>query len=269
MSLAKGTRLGAYEIVGPLGAGGMGEVYRAKDTKLDRQVAVKVLPDGVVSNAEKLARFKNEAKTLASLNHVNIAAIYGLEEVAGVPYFVLELVEGESLDIRLSRGEIDLKDTLALSIQIASAIEAAHERGIVHRDLKPGNIMITPSGTVKVLDFGLAKSGAVQWSGSDSRKKIETTVTASPTKAGVIIGTVAYMSPEQARGLAVDTRSDIWSFGCVLFECLAGHPPFTGETNSDLIARILEREPDWDALPSTAPSRVRDILKRCLRKDLN
>src|SRR3989441_563893 len=267
MALTPDTRLGPYEIVGPLGGGGMGEVYRARDTRLGRDVAIKALPPTFAADPARLSRFRREAQTLASLNHPNIAAIYGLEEAAGAPHLVLELVEGETLAARLARGALPPSEALALGIQIAGAIEAAHERGVVHRDLKPGNVMINPAGTAKVLDFGLAKS--------DPGLAGSTALSDSPTLAehpdatadGVILGTAAYMSPEQARGKAVDRRSDVWSFGCVLFECYAGRPAFSGETASDLIARILEREPDWSTLPTGMPPRIREILRRCLRKN--
>ncbi len=266
MPLASGSRIGPYEIIAPLGAGGMGEVYRARDTRLGRDVAIKALPGDFVRDPERLARFELEAKTLASLSHPNIAAIHGLEEQAGVPHLVLELVEGESLSERLARGPIASRDALAIGIQIAAAIEAAHERGIVHRDLKPGNVMVTPSGVAKVLDFGLAKIDAATPSNLDTSQSPTMAVIPGATAAGVILGTAAYMSPEQARGLPVDRRSDIWSFGCVLFECFAGRPLFEGATTADLLARILEREPDWARLPGDLPPRVREILRRCLRK---
>jgi len=265
MALLPDTRLGPYEIIGPLGGGGMGEVYRARDTRLGRDVAIKALPPTFASDPARLSRFRREAQTLASLNHPNIASIYGLEETRGAPHLVLELVEGETLAARLRRGPLPLGEALAVGIQIACAIEAAHERGIVHRDLKPGNVMINPSGTAKVLDFGLAKNDPSPASGalSDSPTLAEHP---DATAEGVILGTAAYMSPEQARGKPVDRRSDVWSFGCVLYECYAGRPAFAGETASDLIARILEREPDWTALPAGTPARIREILRRCLRK---
>jgi serine/threonine-protein kinase len=245
----------------------MGEVYRARDSRLARDVAIKALPRAFATDADRLARFHREAQTLASLNHPNIAAIYGLEEVAGAPYLVLEFVAGETLAARLARGALPTREALALAVQIAAAIEAAHERGIVHRDLKPGNIMVTAADVAKVLDFGLAKSDPALGAGDSSSDSPSATVHAEATMEGTLLGTVAYMSPEQARGKPVDRRSDVWSFGCVLFECFAGKPAFPGETVSDLIARILEREPDWAALPSGTPSRVREILRRCLRKD--
>ena len=267
MLLIQGTKLGSYEILAPLGAGGMGEVYRARDTKLGREVAIKSLPQAFVADSERLSRFRREAQTLASLNHPNIAAIYGLEEVGGTPYLVLELVAGETLTARLARGPFPVREALTIGIQIAAAIETAHERGVIHRDLKPGNIMITASEVAKVLDFGLAKSDPTLAAGGGSSETPTMTAHVDRTVAGTILGTVAYMSPEQARGKPLDRRSDVWSFGCVLFECLTGNPAFGGETVSDLIACILEREPDWPALPSRTPSRVREILRRCLRKD--
>ena len=267
MTLAPGTQLGPYEIVAPLGAGGMGEVYRARDTRLGREVAVKVLPAAFAADPERLARFRREAQALAALNHPNVASIYGLEDGAGTTCLVLELVEGETLAARLSRGALPMREALALCVHVAAAIEAAHERGIVHRDLKPGNVMVSSSGIAKVLDFGLAKSEPAAPVGPDSAEDATRTSAAAPTEAGVILGTAAYMSPEQARGRAVDRRSDVWSFGCVLFECLAGRAAFTGETVTDLLARILEREPDWSALPAGTPARVRELLRRCLRKD--
>ncbi len=267
MPLAPGTRLGPYEIVAPLGVGGMGEVYRARDPRLGRDVAIKALPAAVSQDADRLDRFRREAQTLASLNHPNIAAIYGLEDGDGAPHLVLELVEGESLAARLARGRLDMRDALRIGVQIAAAIEAAHERGVVHRDLKPGNVMIGTSGVVKVLDFGIAKSEAAGRPGVDSAETPTLTHTPGATEVGTILGTAAYMSPEQARGRPVDRRSDVWSFGCVLFEVLAGRPPFDGETVPDLIARILEREPDWGLLPDEVPAGVRALLRRCLRKD--
>ncbi len=267
MSLAPGTRLGPYDIVGPLGAGGMGEVYRARDARLGRDVAIKALPAAFASDPESLARFRREAQTLASLNHPNIAAIYGLEEASGTPHLVLELVEGETLAAHLSRGPLSPSEALRLGIQVAAALEAAHERGVVHRDLKPGNVMITARGTAKVLDFGLAKSDTILPSGGLTSDSPTMTVHPDATLAGAILGTAAYMSPEQARGKPVDRRSDVWSFGCVLFESFAGRQAFAGETVSDLIARILERDPDWAALPAGCPPRVREILRRCLRKE--
>jgi eukaryotic-like serine/threonine-protein kinase len=268
MALTAGTRLGSFEILALLGAGGMGEVYRARDTRLGREVAIKALTQAVAADPERLARFRREAQTLASLSHQNIAAIYGLEDSTGEPYLVLELVEGETLAERLERGALPLRQALELNLQIAAAVEAAHDRGIVHRDLKPGNIMITPAGVVKVLDFGLAKSDPAMSVGAAPEGGRTVTALGGATRAGVILGTLAYMSPEQARGRELDRRSDVWSFGCVLFECLSGRPPFSGETAPDLLARILERDPDWALLPPGTPPRLRELLRRCLRKGI-
>src|SRR2546426_8504498 len=266
-SLTPNTRLGPYEIVGPLGAGGMGEVYRARDTRLGRDVAIKALPPAFAADPARLSRFRREAQTLASLNHPNIAAIYGLEEADGAPHLVLELVEGETLAARLARAALPQGEALALGVQIAGAIEAAHERGIVHRDLKPGNVMINPAGMAKVLDFGLAKSDPGPATGAALSDSPTLSGHPDATAAGVILGTAAYMSPEQVRGKPVDRRGDVWSFGCLLFECFTGRPAFEGETASDLIAQILGREPDWSALPAGASPRIREILRRCLRKN--
>jgi Tol biopolymer transport system component len=267
MTLDIGTRLGSYEILAPLGEGGMGEVYRARDTRLGRDVAIKALPEVFASDAERLARFEREAKLLASLSHPNIAGIHGLEEVQGHRYLVLEIVEGETLSARLARGPLPMDEALEVCRQIAAGVEAAHESGVVHRDLKPANVMLTPSGGVKVLDFGLAKGGGTAAKGADVSQSVSPTMTYAATSAGMILGTAAYMSPEQARGKVVDRRTDIWSFGCVLYECLAGRKLYDGETVSDLVAKILEREPDWKALPVATSQRVRDLLARCLRKD--
>ena len=264
MPFEAGTQLGPYEVTAFVGAGGMGEVYRARDTRLDRTVAIKALPQGVAGDPELLARFEREAKLLASLSHPNIAAIYGLEDSRGVPYLVLEFVQGETLANRLARGALSPAETARVGSAIASAIDAAHGRGIVHRDLKPGNVMVTPSGDVKVLDFGIAKGDGIPMGATTA--PMAATAAQTMTGEGVILGTAAYMSPEQARGLAVDRRSDIWSFGCVLFECLAGTRPFLGRTVTDVIVRVLERDPDWSALPSAAPPRLRDLVRRCLRK---
>jgi Tol biopolymer transport system component len=266
MPLSAGTKLGPYEIVAPLGAGGMGEVYRARDPKLGRDVAIKLIPDAFATDADRLARFEREAKLLASLQHANIAVLYGLEESGGRRFLVMECVEGESLAQRLKRGPLPLAEALDAARAIAAALETAHEGGIVHRDLKPGNVMVTPGGDVKVLDFGLAKGGAAGAS-SDPSVSASPTMTYAGTQAGVILGTAAYMSPEQARGKSVDRRTDIWSFGCVLFECLTGRQVFAGETVSDIVARILQTEPEWTALPSGTPERLRALLRRCLEKD--
>ncbi len=265
MVLSSGTRLGPYEILAPLGAGGMGEVYRARDTKLGREVAIKILPHHFTTDPERLVRFEREARVLASLNHPHVGAIYGLEDAGDIRALVLELVDGETLADRLSRGPLPLADARTIATQIAEALDAAHERGIVHRDLKPANIKITPTGVVKVLDFGLAKATG---DGSNSEQSHLHTVTASGTNQGTILGTAAYMSPEQARGHAVDKRTDVWSFGCVLYEMLTGRRAFGGETFSDSIASILQRPPDWTALPAATPPSVRHVLARCLEKDL-
>jgi len=267
VTVAPGTNFGPYEIVSPLGAGGMGEVYRARDTRLDRDVAIKVLPEAFSRDAERMARFQREAKVLASFNHPNIAAIYGFEQIDGKRLLVMELAEGETLAERLERGPIPIRDTLELTREIAIALEAAHEKGIIHRDLKPANIKITPDGTVKVLDFGLAKAVAGDTTGQDIANS--PTITVEHTRPGVVLGTAAYMSPEQARGKPLDKRTDVWSFGTVLYECLTGRRPFEGPTTSDLVAKILEREPDWSAIPPGTPPLVQLLVRRCLAKDRN
>ena len=262
--LTLGRRVGPYEIVAPLGAGAMGEVYRAHDTTLNRDVALKVLPELFAVDADRLARFTREAHVLASLNHPNIATIYGLEESNGTQALVLELVEGPTLADRIARGPLALDEALTIARQIADALEAAHEKGIIHRDLKPANIKIAGNGVVKVLDFGLAKvwDGAPQSDLAGSQR-----LNATDSGERTILGTPAYMSPEQARGKPLDKRTDIWSFGCVLHEMLTGRQAFAGETVSDTIAAILEREPEWKALPDTTPVSVRQLLKRCFEKD--
>jgi serine/threonine protein kinase len=266
MPLSDGTRLASYEILSALGAGGMGEVYRARDTSLDRDVAIKILPEAFAADAERVARFQREAKVLASLNHPHIAAIYGLEDAGGVKALVMELVEGEDLAQRLARGAIPLDEALPIAKQIVEALEAAHEQGVIHRDLKPANIKVRTDGTVKVLDFGLAK--AFDPTASSSRGATTSpTISVHATQAGVILGTAAYMSPEQAKGKPVDKRADLWSFGCVLFEMLTGHRPFKGATISDVLARIIERDPDWNVLPAKTPRSIRTLLRRCLEKD--
>jgi serine/threonine protein kinase/tetratricopeptide (TPR) repeat protein len=269
VTLRAGSTIGPYQVDAPLGAGGMGAVFRARDTRLGRDVAVKALADSIGAEPDRLARLRREAQTLAALNHPNIATIYGLEETGQGPCLVLELIDGESLAERLARGPLPVRDALEIGVQVAAAVEAAHERGIIHRDLKPANIMITRTGLAKVLDFGLARNEAGPVPASmDPSSSQALTADANATGAGVIVGTVAYMSPEQARGKPLDRRSDVWSFACVVYECLAGRRAFGGETASDLIARVLEREPDWSLLPAGTPPRVRDVLKRCLRKDV-
>ena len=266
MSLTSGTRIASYEILGPLGAGGMGEVYRARDTRLGRDVAIKALPDGFARDRDRVSRFEREAKLLASLSHPNIGTIFGLEDADGGPYLVLEFIEGETLGARLGRGPLSVRETLDVGGQIAAAIEAAHERGVVHRDLKPGNVMLTPARVAKVLDFGLAKGDSASASSADL--SATPTLAMSATDAGIILGTAPYMSPEQARGKNVDRGTDVWALGCVLYECLAGRQAFAGETVSDVIAGILEREPEWAAIPASAPPRLRDLVRRCLTKEV-
>ena len=255
---------GPFELVDLLGAGGMGEVYRARDPRLGRDVAIKVLPPQFTRDPDRAARFDREARLLASLNHPNIAAVYGVEEADGVRGLVLELVGGETLAERVRRGPLPPAETIRIARQLCDALDAAHEKGIVHRDLKPANIKITPDGTVKVLDFGLAKATADQLAPDLSSAP---TLAADDTRVGVVLGTVAYMSPEQARGYRVDKRTDIWAFGCVLFEMLTGRSPFAADTVNDSVARILEREPDWTALPATVTGTVQTLLRRCLEKD--
>jgi hypothetical protein len=261
MNLSPGTRLGPYEVVAPLGAGGMGEVYRARDTKLDRDVALKTLPESFAHDADRLTRFELEAKTLAALNHAYIAQIYGLEQAPAGSAIVMELVDGEDLAIRCARGPIALDEALPNARQIAEALEAAHEAGIVHRDLKPANIKVRPDGTVKVLDFGLAKLSATGATGASGA----TGAITSPalTMQGVILGTAAYMSPEQAKSKPVDKRADIWAFGCVLYEMATGRRPFEGEDVTDTIAAVVSKEPDW----TDVPTELRRLLHHCLQKD--
>jgi eukaryotic-like serine/threonine-protein kinase len=269
MPLQPGARLGSFEVLSALGAGGMGEVWRAHDRRLDREVALKVLPEAFVADAERLARFEREARVLASLNHAHIGGIYGLEEADGVKALVLELVEGPTLADRIARGPIPVDEALPIARQIAEALEAAHEQGIIHRDLKPANTKVKPEGTVKVLDFGLAKALEPQLAAGRTDLSHSPTLTlgAAATQMGVILGTAAYMAPEQARGRPVDKRADIWAFGCVLYEMLAGRRAFAGEDVTDTLASVVRGEPDWDALPAAVPRRVRELLRRCLQKD--
>ncbi len=261
-----GTRLGLYAITAKLGAGGMGEVYRATDTKLDRQVAIKVLPEAFTQDPERLARFEREAKVLAQLHHPNIASIFGFEDSDGVRALVMELVEGPTLAERLEAGAVALEESLSIARQIAEALEEAHEKGIVHRDLKPSNVKLTPEGKVKVLDFGLAKAMDPSGPASSSASAKSPTLTYPATEKGVILGTAAYMSPEQAAGVAVDRRADIWSFGVVFYELLTGRRMFEGETVSDVLASVLKDTPDFTALPAGTPGRIVNLLRRCLRK---
>ena len=259
-----GKTLGTYEILSLLGKGGMGKVWRARDSKLGREVAIKTLPDEFAEDQERVARFEREAKLLASLNHPNIAAIYGLEEDNGTRFLVLELVEGDTLAEFLAAGPVPVESALNIAVQVAEGFDAAHQKGIIHRDLKPANIKVTPDGGVKVLDFGLAKA-----IGGEAGRTDLSTQTVLETKEGTIQGTPAYMSPQQASGEVLDKRTDIWAFGCVVYEMLTGHRPFGGERLTDTIARILERDPDWDSLPESVPPKIVDLLRRCLRKDID
>jgi eukaryotic-like serine/threonine-protein kinase len=259
-------RVGPYDVVDLIGAGAMGEVYRARDTKLNRAVALKVLPPLLALDPDRVARLRREAQVLAALNHPHIASIYGLEESDGVTALVLELVDGLTLAERVTRGDLPFDEVVSIGCQIAEALEAAHDKGIIHRDLKPANIKIAANGAVKVLDFGLAKA----WEGASiDQLSAAPTLTATLDRERTLLGTPAYMSPEQARGRSLDKRTDIWSFGCVLFEMLTGRPAFADETVSDTLAHVLERDVDWQSLPASTPSRVRDLLRRCLHKDVN
>jgi predicted Ser/Thr protein kinase len=270
MPPSPGSRIGVYEIVQAIGAGGMGEVYRARDTKLGRDVAIKILPDAFARDDERVARFEREARTLASLNHPNIAAIYGLEHSGETRALVMELVEGQTLqELVFGPGAVGLgpDDVLRIARQIADAIEAAHEQGIVHRDLKPANVIVKADGTVKVIDFGLAKALMAASAVASVDPANSPTLTAPLSERGVILGTVAYMSPEQARGLAIDKRTDIWAFGVIVYEMLTGRRAFVGEGFSDVLAAVLRREIDWGALPRDTPPRLRALLERCLESD--
>jgi len=267
-TLAAGALVGSYRIIGLIGEGGMGQVYRAQDTKLPREAALKILPDALVYIPDRLVRFRQEAHVLASLNHPNIATIYGFEDSGAVHALVLELVEGPTLGDRIAQGAIPIDEALHIAKQIAEALEAAHEQGIIHRDLKPANIKVRPDRTVKVLDFGLAKAlepMAVAGAGVTASPTI--TSPAMMTGVGVLLGTAAYMSPEQARGKAVDRRTDIWAFGCILYEMLAGKRAFGGETVSETLAEVMKTEPRWSALPSETPAALRNVVRRCLEKD--
>jgi serine/threonine protein kinase len=262
MSLINGSRLGPYEIVAPLGAGGMGEVYRARDSRLQREVALKVLPASVAEDPDRLVRFQREAQVLASLNHPNIAHIHGLEESGSLRALVMELVAGDDLSSRIARGAIPLDEALP----IAEALEAAHEQGIIHRDLKPANIKVRPDGAVKVLDFGLAKA-LDPAGGSNTDVTSAPTMTGGAAKPGMILGTPAYMSPEQARGRPLGRRTDIWAFGCVLCEMLTGRPTFPGDSIADVLSSVVKEPPDLTGLPPDTPQTIRRLLARCLEKD--
>jgi eukaryotic-like serine/threonine-protein kinase len=265
MAIQSGTHLGTYEILAPLGAGGMGEVYRARDGKLGRDVALKVLPEAFARDAERMSRFQREAKVLASLNHPNIATIHGLEDSAGAHALVMELVEGLTLADRIKQGPIPTDEALKIAKQICEALEYAHERGIVHRDLKPANVKVTNDDAVKVLDFGLAK--AIEGDPSSIDISSSPTMSRMATMQGVLLGTAAYMSPEQAKAKSVDRRADIWAFGCVVYEMLTGKRAFDGETVTDTLAAVIKEEPDWSQLPAATSARVRVLLRRCLQKD--
>jgi Tol biopolymer transport system component len=265
MALAQGTRLGPYEVIGTLGSGGMGEVYRARDGRLARDVALKVLPAAFAEDTERMQRFEREAKVLAALNHPNIGAIYGFEESHGVRALVMELVEGPTLADHIAKGAIPIDEALPMAKQIADGLEYAHERGIVHRDLKPANVKITPEGAVKLLDFGLAK--ALEGDAATIDISSSPTLSHMSTRAGMILGTAAYMSPEQARGKAVDRRTDVWAFGCVLYEMLTGEQAFSGETVTDVLAALVRSEPDWSHMPANVPPSIGRLLQRCVKKD--
>ena len=269
MAIGPGTRLGPYEVIAVLGEGGMGKVWRAHHAGLNRDDALKVLPEAFAADPERLARFRREAQVLASLNHPNIAHVYGLEQSNGAQALVMELVEGPTLADRITHGPIPVDEALPMAKQIAEALEAAHEQGIIHRDLKPANIKVRPDGTVKVLDFGLAK--ALEPAGAISPSLSQSPTITSPammTGVGVLLGTAAYMSPEQARGKVVDKRTDIWAFGCVLYEMLTGQRAFPGEDVTDTLAAVVRSEPQWDALPDTISPSLRVFVRRCLHKDV-
>src|SRR5712691_11106787 len=258
--------LGSFEVLSIVGRGGMGEVYRARYTKLKREVAIKILPEEFSRDPDRIARFQREAEVLASLNHPNIAAIYDLEEAEGSRFLVLEFVEGETLAERIKRGAIPIEEALNIARSICEALEAAHEKGITHRDLKPANIKLTPDGKVKVLDFGLAKAIENAPTGA-ALSNSPTLLSMAATNAGVILGTAAYMEPEQAKGKMVDKRADIWAFGVVLYEMLTGRMLFSGETVSETMALVMTKEPDWNTLPATTPVGIRELLRRCLIKE--
>jgi len=265
MPLTAGTRLGPYEIIAPLGAGGMGAVYHARDTKLGRAVAIKVILDEFASDEERVGRFEREAKMLAALNHPRIASLFGMEHASGQHFLVMELIEGETLADRLRRGPMQVEEAMPIAVQISEALEAAHEKGVVHRDLKPANVKITPDGQVKVLDFGLAK--VMESEATSGTAANSPTLSMMATQAGLILGTAAYMSPEQAKGFPADHRSDVFSFGTVLFEMLAGRQPFQGDTAPEVLASVLVREADVSRLPSDLTPRLIELVKRCLEKN--
>ena len=267
MPLIPGSRLGVYEVTAQIGEGGMGQVFRATDTKLKRQVALKILPPAFAADHDRLARFQREAEVLASLNHPHIAGLYGLEEADGVSALVMEFVDGEDLSQRIARGAIPIDEALPIANQIAEALEAAHEQGIIHRDLKPANIKVRDDGMVKVLDFGLAKAMDPTTASSANAMNSPTITSPAMTIRGVILGTAAYMSPEQAVGKLLDRRSDIFSFGCTLYEMLTGRRAFQGETPGEVLADVVKADPDWTLLPTSTPEHVGRLVRRCLVKD--
>jgi len=260
MPLKQGTTLGHYEILELIGKGGMGEVYRAKDATLGRDVAIKVLPQELAGDQERLDRFKREARLLAKLNHTNIATLHGLEEHHGRWFLVMELVDGETLAERISRGPIVMDEAIPLFIQIAEGLEAAHEKRIIHRDLKPANIKIGPNGEIKILDFGLARVAEAETESSFGGGNSHSPTLTKGTALGVILGTASYMRPEQARGKPLDKKTDIWAFGCCLYEALTGKRAFDGETVTDILAAVVKTEPDWESIPDTTPRKVRELL---------
>ena len=260
-----GKTLSNFKVIEKIGQGGMGEVYRAEDTTLKREVAIKVLPEQFTKDPQRLARFEREAQLLASLNHPNIASIHSFEHSDDIHFLVLELVEGETLQERVAKGPVPVEEALEVCRQIAEGVEAAHEKGVIHRDLKPANVKVTPEGKVKILDFGLAKAFEAETPVTDISQS--PTLTEEMTRAGVILGTAAYMSPEQAKGKPVDKRADIFAFGAVLYELLTGKRAFEGETITETLGAIIHKEPEWEALPATTPWRIQDLLRRCLQKD--
>src|SRR3990172_9420513 len=266
MALASGTRLGSYQVVALIGAGGMGEVYRAHDTRLNRDVALKVLPDVFARDSQRMARFEREAKVLASLNHPNIAAIYGLEISGPIRALVMELVEGPTIADRIRSGPVPVDEALPIARQVADAVEYAHENNVIHRDLKPANIKVKADGVVKVLDFGLAKAMSDEPTAAEIGNS--PTLSMAATRQGVILGTAAYMAPEQAKGKTADRRADVWSFGAVLYELLTGKQAFRGDDVTEILAAVVMREPAFDALPAKTPPAIRTLLRRCLEKTL-
>src|SRR2546427_1026002 len=266
MAITIRQRFGSFEVLSIVGRGGMGEVYRARDTKLKREVAIKILPEEFSRDPDRIARFQREAEVLASLNHPNIAAIYDLQEAEGLRFLVLEFVEGETLAERIKRGAIPIEEALNIAKSICEALEVAHDKGITHRDLKPANIKLTPDGKVKVLDFGLAKA-IENAPTSATLSNSPTLMSVAATNAGMILGTAAYMSPEQAKGRPVDRRTDIFAFGCVLYEMLTGRPAFDGEDITEILGRVVTTDPDWGRLPAKTPASIHRLLRRALTKD--